>query len=287
MAVMTNKQLAEKCIDIAKNYKTLYVMGGIGYQLTEANKLRAINNGAHGSYNAQSTRRKMISAADDNTWAFDCVCLIKSILWGWRGDKSGSYGGAKYASNNVPDINADQMINACKNVSTDFSKIEIGEAVWLQGHIGVYIGDGLAVECTPSWENCVQITACNRAIKGYNRRNWVKHGKLPYITYEKAETVPKNTSKAIEEVAREVINGRYGNGAARKTKLEAEGYNYKEVQAKVNEILSGKEPLEKVAKDTINGKYGNGAERKRRIPAETGYTYDVVQREVNKILGGK
>ena len=287
MAVMTNKQLAEKCIDIAKNYKTLYVMGGIGYRLTEANKLRAINNGAHGAYNAQSTRRKMISAADDNTWAFDCVCLIKSILWGWRGDKSGSYGGAKYNSNGVPDINADQMINKCSGVSTDFSKIEIGEAVWLQGHIGVYIGDGLAVECTPAWKNCVQITSCNCNKNGYKRRNWVKHGKLPYITYEKAETVLKNDSKTIEEVARDTINGLYGNGASRKIKLEAEGYNYKEVQAKVNEILSGKESLEKVAKDTINGKYGNGAERKRRIPIETGYSYEEVQREVNKILGGK
>ena len=104
MAVMTNKKLVEKCIDIAKNYKTLYVMGGIGYHLTEANKKRAINNGAHGSYNAQSSRKKMINAADDNTWAFDCVCFIKAILWGWRGDKTKSYGGATYLSNDVPDI---------------------------------------------------------------------------------------------------------------------------------------------------------------------------------------
>ena len=292
MAVMTNKQLAEKCIDIAKNYKTLYVMGGIGYRLTEANKLRAINNGAHGSYNAQSTRKKMINAADDNTWAFDCVCLIKSILWGWRGDKTKTYGGATYNSNDVPDINADQMINACKNVSTDFSKIEIGEAVWLQGHIGVYIGDGLAVECTPSWKNCVQITSCNCNKNGYNRRNWVKHGKLPYITYEKAEIVPQNPSaqntKDITAVAKEVINGRYGNGASRKIKLESEGYNYAEVQAEVNRLLKNPKlkSINEIAKDVINGKYGNGAERKKKLEAE-GYNYSEVQKEVNRILGGK
>ena len=53
----------------------------------------------------------------------------------------------------------------------------------MPGHIGVYIGNGLAVECTPKWDNCVQITACNRKVEGYNRRNWTKHGRLPYVTY--------------------------------------------------------------------------------------------------------
>ena len=82
------------------------------------------------------------------------------------------------------------MIKVCKEISTDFSKIEIGEAVWMEGHIGVYVGDGLAVECTPKWDNKVQITACNRAVSDYNRRNWTKHGKLPYVTYV-AEPAPE------------------------------------------------------------------------------------------------
>ena len=34
---------------------------------------------------------------------------------------------------------------------------ELGEMVWMDGHVGIYIGDGLAVECTPSWANKVQI----------------------------------------------------------------------------------------------------------------------------------
>ena len=102
------------------------------------------------------------------------------MLWGWCGDKTRVYGGASYATNGVPDIGADSMIKVCKDVSTDFSKIEVGEAVWMEGHIGVYVGNGLAVECAPKWEDKVQITACNRSVSGYNRRNWTKHGKLPY-----------------------------------------------------------------------------------------------------------
>ena len=44
-------------------------------------------------------------------------------------------------------------------------------------------------------------------------------------------------SKSVDEVAQDVVNGKYGNGADRKAALEAAGYNYDEVQAKVNEIL--------------------------------------------------
>ena len=204
---MNNKEFVAKVIDVAKNYKTLYVMGCFGAPMTESNKTRYCNN--H-SYNKQAARQKMINAASADTFGFDCVNLIKAILWGWKGDKTKTYGGAQYAINGVPDINADGMIAKCLNVSTDFSKLEIGEAVWCPGHIGVYIGDGLAVECTPAWDNCVQVTACNRSVSGYRRRNWKKHGKLPYITYEKETN--KKESKKLEtgnDIVWELMNGKH------------------------------------------------------------------------------
>lgn len=43
--------------------------------------------------------------------------------------------------------------------------------------------------------------------------------------------------KNVAEIANEVISGKWGNGSERKEKLEAAGYNYAEVQAKVNEML--------------------------------------------------
>lgn len=184
---MTNKELAAKLIDIAKNYKTLYVMGCFGAPMTATNKERYKKN--H-KYNTDPERQAMIDAATADTFGFDCVCLIKGVLWGWCGDKGKTYGGATYKANGVPDIGADSMITKCSDLSTDFSNIEIGEAVWMEGHIGVYVGDGLSVECTPRWSNDVQLTACNCSKSGYNRRNWTKHGKLPYITYE-AETAEK------------------------------------------------------------------------------------------------
>ena len=184
--------------DIATNYKTLYVMGCFGAPMTAANKKRYID---HHPYNKQPARVKLINAASADTFGFDCVCLIKGVLWGWSGDKSKVYGGAKYAINGVPDVDANTMINLCSEVSTDFSKIEAGEAVWTNGHIGVYIGNGLAIECTPAWKNRVQITACNCSKPGYNTRKWKKHGKLPYIDYTVASAAPAKTSKPKLDVA--------------------------------------------------------------------------------------
>ncbi|MBP3448367.1 MAG: hypothetical protein J6K51_05050 [Clostridia bacterium] len=176
---MKSTDFITKLKNIANNYKTLYVMGCFGAPMTPANKKRYCNNHA---YNKKAARTQMIMAASADTFGFDCVCLIKGVLWGWCGDKNKTYGGASYAVNGVPDIGADAMITKCSGVSKDFSSIVPGEAVWMPGHIGVYIGDGLAIECTPAWDNCVQITAVGNIGKkaGYNTRTWTKHGKLPY-----------------------------------------------------------------------------------------------------------
>ncbi len=194
--IKTGKELAEAVKKIATSYKTLYVMGCFGAPLNAANKKRYCTN--H-SYNKQPARTAMINAASADTFGFDCVCLIKGVLWGWNGDKNAVYGGAKYEEKNsgVPDIDCNDMMNRCSEISTDFSKIEVGEALGMQGHIGVYIGDGLAVECTPSWKNCVQITAvANIGNKsGYNARRWTRHGKLPYITYDSTVTSSASAAK--------------------------------------------------------------------------------------------
>lgn len=184
--IKTGKELAETVKKIATSYKTLYVMGCFGAPLKVEHKERYCKNC---SYNKQPARTAMIKAASADTFGFDCVCLIKGVLWGWNGDKNAVYGGAKYEDKDsgVPDIDCNAMMDRCLDISTDFSKIEVGEALGMQGHIGIYIGDGLAVECTPLWKNCVQITAVqNIGTKaGYNSRKWTRHGKLPYVTYDK------------------------------------------------------------------------------------------------------
>lgn len=189
--MMKSKAFVDALVNIAKNFKTLYVMGCFGAPMNSGNKTRYCNN--H-KYNLQAARTAMIKAATSDTFGFDCVCLIKGVLWGWTGDTSKSYGGAAYASNGVPDIGADEMIRRCPGASSaGWADMVPGEAVWLEGHIGVYIGDGLAVECTPKWENKVQITAVGNIgpKPGYKTRTWTKHGRLPYVDYSDAGEVQK------------------------------------------------------------------------------------------------
>lgn len=45
------------------------------------------------------------------------------------------------------------------------------------------------------------------------------------------------TRKSNRQIAEEIIEGKWSNGAARKKKLKAAGYDYKEIQALVNELL--------------------------------------------------
>lgn len=68
--------------------------------------------------------------------------------------------------------------------------------------------------------------AKNNCKTGYTVFDW--NGKVVYSI---------TTKKNIAQVAKEVINGDWGNGQARKEKLEAAGYNYVEVQKQVNKLL--------------------------------------------------
>ena len=80
---MKSTEFINKAKDIANNYKTLYVLGCFGAPMTSANKKRYINNC---SYNKK--RASIINSASSDTFGFDCVCLIKGILWGWIGNKN-------------------------------------------------------------------------------------------------------------------------------------------------------------------------------------------------------
>lgn len=97
-----------------------------------------------------------------------------------------------------------------------------------------------------------------------------------------------NPKKTIEELAKEVIAGKWGNGADRKKRLTDAGYDYSKVQARVNELVSGKTTTQKksvdvIAKEVIAGKWGNGQNRKNRL-AKAGYNYSEVQKKVNQLL---
>lgn len=67
-----------------------------------------------------------------------------------------------------------------------------------------------------------------------------------------AEEVTQAPTKSIEEIAQEVIDGKWGNGEERKTALIAAGYDYAAVQAMVNKLLSETTPTPTV-EDYVKG----------------------------------
>ena len=92
--------------------------------------------------------------------------------------------------------------------------------------------------------------------------------------------------RSVEEVANEVLSGLWGNGTARKDALTVAGYDYEEVQKKVNEIVESqhKEKILHAACRTILGEYGTGVGRRTKIES-LGLSYEEVQNLVNMIVG--
>ena len=188
MELMTSEAFVKRLKKIAEETATLYVNGCFGAPLTGGNVETYCR---HTAYNRRPERSAMIRAAGNKNppvFGFDCICLIKGVLWGWTGDAGKVYGGAVYRSNGVEDMTLDAMLGKCGDVSADFGSLMPGEYLWSAGHAGVYAGNGLAVECTPAWKNGVQLTAVANlgAVAGYPSRRWSKHGKLPYVSYPAA-----------------------------------------------------------------------------------------------------
>lgn len=75
--------------------------------------------------------------------------------------------------------------------------------------------------------------ASNGSVKGIS-------GKvdMDYLYFTPKETpCPKQPKKSVDEVAKEVIDGKWGNGDERKKELEDAGYDYDAVQKRVNELI--------------------------------------------------
>ena len=90
--------------------------------------------------------------------------------------------------------------------------------------------------------------------------------------------------KEINVVAQEVINGLWGNGEERVNRLTKAGYNAKQVQNKVNDMLnSNRKSVDEIAREVIAGKWGVGDERYQRL-TKAGYNYNEVQARVNQLI---
>lgn len=113
-----------------------------------------------------------------------------------------------------------------------------------------------------------------------DKKGWAAYASPSVMDEPPPDWKPDMTT---DELALEVIDGKWGNGEKRKKLLTEAGYDYNLVQKKVNQILSDRDKAEidKLAHEVIAGKWGNGATRVARL----GLKYAAVQKRVNEILG--
>lgn len=91
--------------------------------------------------------------------------------------------------------------------------------------------------------------------------------------------------KSLDDVAREVLAGKWGNGNDRVNALRNAGYDPGAVQGRVNQLLGGggaapRKSNEVIAAEVLAGAWGNGADRQNALAA-AGYDYAAIQAIVN------
>lgn len=143
----------------------------------------------------------------------------------------------------------------------------------------------------PHWD--FQSTSCPGALGKSQNAAYMARAQAWYDAMCDSAAAPSdggstNTEPAVsgdvDDLARRVINGKFGNGETRKAAL---GERYAEVQARVNELLGGGSSsssssvdIDALAHAAIRGDYGNGETRKQKL----GSLYSAVQKRVNEML---
>lgn len=186
---MTNKEFVSSIKNVVV-LNTAYAKGTFGQKWNKT--LENQKKKQYPEFYTDSQIEALYKKAKDSVlYVFDCVGLIKGIIWGFPSK-------IEYKSNGLPDVN-DAILwrDYCIDKSKDFSNIMPGEIVHIEGHVGIYIGDGKVIESTGRWSKNVLVSSINKGDKYF--RSWAEHGKLKLLTYE-GLAAPKEEKEAVYTV---------------------------------------------------------------------------------------
>lgn len=215
-------------------------------------------------------------ATPAGTFKGECVSLLQMYLYDCFREPYTSRGNANRFCTN--------LINYGLATRVDYKNIKVGDMVSFPagyynvcdakyGHCAIYIGNGQYLQQNYGGKP-TQVTNAYPPLSS----------SCVIARMKKSLVSEDSNDKTIDELAREVINGDWGNYPARKKELEAAGYDYNKVQARVNQLINGgSKTVKELAKEVINGNWGNGSARKKALES-AGYDYDAVQAEVNRLL---
>ena len=195
-------------VDWAKKWLGMpYWYGCVCYKCTQDLLTRKTRQ--YPKHYAEGRKARYESDIAAGKWASDCIGLAKGYMW-WDSTK----GGVRYAVNECPDMSANGMLEKA-TVKGDIKNLPEtpGLMLWMDGHAGVYIGGGWAIEERGFGYGCVKTRVADRP--------WKKWYKLPGLTYlsaddgEGREKVPFDVAEEPEHGVRitgDRVNVRLGPG---------------------------------------------------------------------------
>lgn len=190
----------------------------------------------HYGNSRKSTYEKHIAA---KRVCMDCIGMIKGFFWtnGGQGVLEYLNGGAefksKYGANGCPDKGANGMLTwlkskGCKHGNIDTLPEVPGILLFKSGHVGVYIGDGWAVEAQGFSTGVVKTKV--------SKRPWTEWAFLPasMVQYDGDVVIPAEPETPSAPVITETYQ--LGDRTLKRTSPNMKGDDVKELQTRLNVI---------------------------------------------------
>ena len=180
---MDSEKLVSNAVEIYMTQKTVYAKGGIGITLTKAEVDRLIKQ--------YPANKNYISYKDVGKHACDCSGMIVGMAYdGWTPTRDPVWTRAH-------DWN-DQMLHDRLTDTCDPKDAQPGMCLWKQGHVGLYIGNGIAFDSN-----------AEKSGSGIHKRKvsdvkWTLAGKLPEIEYvgvKVGDIIPMKVTKIENGIA--------------------------------------------------------------------------------------
>ena len=158
-----------------------------------------------------------------------CVKAGRVIFTGWENPANHKQGFGQYVK--VKQDNGDIWCygHLSKITAKTGQSVKVTDVLGIEGSTGCSTGSHCHI--------CVRPNGIKANAKDVSKILGIPNVLGIYDDGYAAKLKSQASDADVEAVAKDVIAGRYGNGAERKVKLTEAGYNASQVQAKVNELL--------------------------------------------------
>lgn len=173
----------------------------------------------------------------DGVWSFDCLGFVHCMVNGFCGNKEQLGGGAVMDEFVTNATEAQTLYNYCYDQSYNFTKLTAGELLYMDGHVGLYIGEcepfndgrifNVAECCYSSFGGGGMLTYVSPTGTRYNHKGgatagaWSAHAKFYRVDYKEEEVTPiiEVDPATVLNIVNDTFIGVYGNNPLREKEI--------------------------------------------------------------------